>query len=142
MRQKAAIWLLAACLLLLSACGARTEKENSFTVKVVCESQGIQQIFYTYYIGGASRGMGGMADLEGGALTEATDLTLTFQPASFDQGDDLSAFSIDFSPYGAGDTEEMATTEPLAFPVAYGERYTVIFSGSREEGFRAVLAEE
>ena len=82
------------------------------------------------------------AAAEGGALTEATDLTLTFRPASFDQGDDLSAFSIDFSPYGAGDTEEMATTEPLAFPAAYGERYTVIFSGSRAEGFRAVLAEE
>ena len=142
MRQKTAIWLLTACFLMLSACGAGNEKENSFTVKVVCESPEIQQIFYTYYIGGASRGMGGMADLEGETLTEATDLTLTFLPASFEEGDDLSAFSIDFSPYGAGDTEEMATTAPLAIPAAYGERYTVIFSGDRETGFRAELAAE
>ena len=140
MRQKTAIWLLTACFLMLSACGAGNEKENSFTVKVVCESPEIQQIFYTYYIGGASRGMGGMADLEGETLTEATDLTLTFPRSYFEEGDDVGTFSMDFSPYGEGDTSEIATTDPVEIPAAWGGTYTVVFSGDKETGFRAELA--
>ena len=51
----------------LSACGGQgAEGGDAFTVRVVCQSEDVYQIFYTCYVGGESRGMGGMADLEGG----------------------------------------------------------------------------
>lgn len=125
----------------LSACGGQgAEGGDAFTVRVVCESEDIYQIFYTCYIGGESRGMGGMADLEGGELTEATDLTLTFPRSCFEEGDDVGTFSMDFSPYGEGDTSEIATTDPVQIPAAWGRTYTVVFSGDKETGFRAGLA--
>ena len=85
----------------LSACGGQgTGGGDAFTVRVVCQSEDVYQIFYTCYVGGESRGMGGMADLEGGELTEDTDLTLTFPRSYFEEGDDVGTFSMDFSPYG------------------------------------------
>ena len=115
----------------LSACGGQgTGGGDAFTVRVVCQSEDVYQIFYTCYIGGESRGMGGMADLEGGELTEDTDLTLTFP----------RTYSMDFSPYGEGDTSEIATTDPVEIPAAWGGTYTVVFSGDKETGFRAELA--
>lgn len=133
----------AACLLslfllsFLAACGGGAE--DAFTVRVICESQGIYQIFYTCYIGEESVGTGGMADLEGGELTAESDLALTFPASYFEEGADLAQFSMDFSPYGEGDTSEIATTEKVAIPAVFGETYTVIFSGDEAEGFQAVL---
>ena len=102
----------------LSACGGQeTEGGDAFTVRVVCQSEDVYQIFYTCYVGGESRGMGGMADLEGGELTEDTDLTLTFPRSYFEEGDDVGTFSM-----------------------AWGGTYTVVFSGDQETGFRAELA--
>ena len=70
-RRVAFLPLIFTLALLLSACEAAPEEaaDPSFTVRVICESEDIYQIFYTFYIGDESRGMGGMADLEGKALT-------------------------------------------------------------------------
>ena len=126
----------------LSACGGQgTGGGDAFTVRVVCQSEDVYQIFYTCYVGGESRGMGGMADLEGGELTEDTDLTLTFPRSCFEEGDDVGTFSMDFSPYGENDTSELATTARLSIPAAYGTCCTVVFSGDRETGFTAALQE-
>ena len=109
----------------LSACGGQgTGGGDAFTVRVVCQSEDVYQIFYTCYVGGESRGMGGMADLEGGELTEDTDLTLTFPRTYFEEGD----------------TSEIATTDPVEIPAAWGGTYTVVFSGNQETSFRAELA--
>ena len=139
MRKKLAVWSLAALLLLgLTACSGG-DSEDAFTVRVVCESPDVYQIFYTCYLGDEAVGMGGMADLEGGEITEDTDLTLTFPAAYFEDGAVLSQFAMDFSPYGEGDTSEIATTEKIAIPAAYGETYTVVFSGDEASGFQAAL---
>ena len=71
-RRVAFLPLLLALALLLSACEAAPEEaaDPSFTVRVICESEDIYQIFYTFYIGDESRGMGGMADLEGNPVEE------------------------------------------------------------------------
>ena len=54
-------------------------------------------------------------------------------------GADLSQFAMDFSPYGEDDTSEIATTDKVSIPAAYGETYTVVFSGDETSGFQAVL---
>ena len=113
--------------------------ENSFSLKVICDSQDIYQIFYTYYVDGVSCGMGGMADLEGGEITPETDLTVVFPEAYFEENPDISKFSIDFSPYGKDDQSEIATTAPVSIEAEYGNTYTVRFSGDREQGFQAHL---
>ena len=46
------------------------------------------------------------------------------------------------SPYGEGDVREAGTTDPVAIPAQYGERYTVVLSGDREEGFTAAVEQE
>ena len=139
MAKKLTGYVLAVLLILgLTACGGGRE-EDSFTVRVVCESSGIYQIFYSCYLGDDTAGMGGMADLAGGEITEDTDLTLTFPASYFDEGRDLSQFAMDFSPYGEGDTSEIATTEKVSIPAVYGETYTVVFTGDRLSGFQAAL---
>ena len=47
--------------------------------------------------------------MDGKALTSETSLTASFDKDYFD-GKDLSTLSMDFSPYGEGDTVELATT--------------------------------
>ena len=112
---------------------------DSFTLNVECESEGIYQIFYTFYLDGEEMGMGGMADLDGAPLGE-DPLSVTFTSDQL-EGGDPAGFSIDFSPYGENDTAEIATTEPVSIDAAYGESYTVRFYGSREAGFAAELVE-
>ena len=138
MVRKWAVCLLAALLALcLTACGSGGG--DAFTVQVICESPDIYQIFYTYYLGDEALGMGGMVDLEGGEITPDSDLSLTFPASYFADGADLSQFAVDFSPYGEGDTSEIATTDKVAIPAVYGETYTVVFSGDEASGFQAVL---
>ena len=84
--------------------------------------------------------MGGVADLDGAALSADAPVEFPLLKEYFEDGDGLSAFSIDFSPYGEGDTVEMGTTAPLEFPVSWGGTYTVVLSGDRENGFTAELA--
>ena len=57
----------------------------------------------------------------------------------FRSGKDISTLSMDFSPYGEGDTVELATTEQVAIPAEYGETYTILFTGDEENGFTAQL---
>lgn len=134
--------LLLALALCLSACAGTDEaaQADSFTIRLACESEGVYQVFYTYYAGGVQRGMGGVADLDGAALSADAPLEFPILKEYLEDGDDLSAFSIDFSPYGEGDTVEMGTTAPLEFSVSWGETYTVVLSGDRENGFAAELA--
>ena len=94
----------------------------------------------SFYIGDESRGMGGMADLEGKALTNETDLTLTFTE-SYLESADISQFSMDFSPYGKDDISEIGTTNRVYIPAEYGAAYTIVFAGNEADGFTATLEE-
>ena len=135
-RILAVVLLLALC---LTACGAPAQE--AFTVRVVCESQDVYQIFYTCYLNGERWSMGGMADYDGAVLTAESDLALVFSKSGFEGAEDVSGFAIDFSPYGKDDTAEIATTETISIAAEYGESYTVRFYGDRASGFRAELLE-
>lgn len=113
--------------------------ESAFSIDLICRSEGIYQVFYTYYIDGQSCGMGAVADLDGGVLTPESELTLSFPQALFDEGADVSGFSIDFSPYGQGDTSELGTTAQVYIPAEYGGRYAILLTGSAADGFSAQL---
>ena len=116
-------WIMAAALALLAAgCGSKPA-EDAFTVEVRCESQGVYQLYYTYYLDGESCGMGGMADLDGRELTAETELRLEFSKARLD-------------------VREIGTTNRLEIPAEYGKRWVVVFSGDRETGYTAQLQEE
>ena len=142
MKQAALLWAALTLLLGLTACGGSpsdSTEDSSFSVRIICEAP---DLFYTYYVDGVSRGSGGVADLNGSALTAESDLTLPFPQSRFEQGDDIALFSIDFSPYGRDDTAELATTQPIRIAAQYGQHYTVVLSGDREQGFQAVLQEQ
>ena len=143
MRRLLALALAALACLTLAACGAPREAEEAdgFTLRLLCESEDIYQIFYTCYIGGDARCMGGAADLDGGELSPQTPLEMPVLQMNFEEGDDLSTFSIDLSPYGENDTAELGTTAPVAFPVQWGETYTLVLSGNAQQGFTAALEE-
>ena len=141
--------LAAAALLaanLLTACAAPPEQveevpDDTFAVRLICESQDIYRIYYSCYLDGAYYSMGGVADLDGKELTEEAPMTIYFPKSYFDGAEDISTFSMDFSPYGENDTSELATTARLSIPAAYGTCCTVVFSGDRETGFTAALQE-
>lgn len=137
--------LAAAGLLVMSlaACtqhaGAQdTAGEDAVTVTVICQSQEVYQIFYTTYLEGEEYGMGGWADQDHVALTPESNLTAVFTKDYF-EGRDPSTLAMDFSPYGEGDTVEIATTPQVSIPAKYGESYTIVFSGDEESGFTAQL---
>ena len=112
------------------------------TVDVVCRSEDVLRIFYSCYIDGQERGMGGLADLDGAVIQPGRTFSIPFSQGSFEEGDDLSLFSMTLSPYGEGDVREAGTTDPVAIPAQYGERYTVVLSGDREAGFTAAVEQE
>lgn len=139
-RAAAAVALSAA---LLSLAGCQTvvqevDAQDAVTIQLVCQSQDVYQIFYSTYLEGEAYGQGGWADLDGKALTPETSLTASFDKEYF-EGKDISTLSMDFSPYGEGDTVELATTEQVAIPAEYGETYTILFTGDEENGFTAQL---
>lgn len=132
--------ILTAVFLMIFTLGSCASKnENAFTVKVLCQSREIYRIFWTCYLDGERCGSGGMADLEGNEITEQTNLTLSFSRDYFEGKEDVSGFSIDFSPYGKNDTSEISTTEPVRIPAEYGKTYTILFSGDRASGFQGIL---
>ncbi len=138
MRRLTVIFMTAFLMIFtLGACAE--EKENTFTVKVLCQSKEIYQIFWTCYLDGERFGSCGMADLEGNEITEQTDLTLSFSRDYFEGREDVSGFSIDFSPYGKNDISEISTTAPVKIPAEYGKTYTLLFSGDRTAGFQVTL---
>ena len=143
-RAAAAVALSAA---MLSLAGCQTAAKNAVqeldaqdavTIQLVCQSEDVYQIFYSTYLEGEAYGQGGWADLDGKALTPETSLTASFDKEYF-EGKDISTLSMDFSPYGEGDTVELATTEQVAIPAEYGETYTILFTGDEENGFTAQL---
>ena len=94
----------------------------------------------SFLLDGVSCGIGGVADLDGGELTDKSDLTIAFPEGLFEENGDISKFSIDFSPYGEGDTSELGTTNRLEIAAEYGQTYAVRFSGDAAGGFSAALA--
>ena len=143
-RAAAAVALTAT---LLSLAGCQTAAKNAVqeleaqdagTIQLVCQSEDVYQIFYSTYLEGEAYGQGGWADLDGKALTPETSLTASFDKEYF-EGKDISTLSMDFSPYGVGDTVELATTEQVPIPAEYGETYTILFTGDEENGFTAQL---
>lgn len=121
----------------LTACSEKTV-DDAITIKVICESKELYQIYYTCYVDDIKCNSGGWADLDGGEITEKTDLSAVMNKELLEK-DDISHFSIDFSPYGKNDTSEIATTDKIYIDAEYGKSYTIIFSGDREHGFKAEL---
>ena len=145
--RAAAAVALSAALLSLTGCQTAAKQavqelnaQDAVTIQLVCQSEDVYQIFYSTYLEGEEYGQGGWADMDGKALTSETSLTASFDKDYFD-GKDLSTLSMDFSPYGEGDTVELATTEQVDIPAKYGETYTILFSGDEESGFIAQLQE-
>lgn len=145
--RAAAAVALSAALLSLTGCQTAAKQavqelnaQDAVTIQLVCQSEDVYQIFYSTYLEGEEYGQGGWADMDGKALTSETSLTASFDKDYFD-GKDLSTLSMDFSPYGEGDTVELATTEQVDIPAKYGETYTLLFTGDEESGFTAQLQE-
>ena len=145
--RAAAAVALSAALLSLTGCQTAAKQavqelnaRDAVTIQLVCQSEDVYQIFYSTYLEGEEYGQGGWADMDGKALTSETSLTASFDKDYFD-GKDLSTLSMDFSPYGEGDTVELATTEQVDIPAKYGETYTILFTGDEESGFTAQLQE-
>lgn len=130
--------LLGACLMCFGLTGCAAAEEDAFQVQVICESSGIQQIFWSCYLDGVPYGSGGMADLNGEELTAESELIPSFS-RTYLEGADPVGFSIDFSPYGEGSPTPLGTTDQVSIPAQYGERYTVVLSGDEAAGFRAEL---
>ena len=95
--------LAAAALLaanLLTACGVQASAppeavpDDTFAVRLICKSRDVYRIYYSCYLDGAYCGMGGVADLDGKALTEEAPMTLYFPKSYFDGAEDISSFSI------------------------------------------------
>ena len=145
--RAAAAVALSAALLSLTGCQTAAKQavqelnaQDAVTIQLVCQSEDVYQIFYSTYLEGEEYGQGGWADMDGKALTSETSLTASFDKDYFD-GKDLSTLSMDFSPYGDGDTVELATTEQVDIPAKYGQTYTILFTGDEESGFTAQLQE-
>ena len=145
--RAAAAVALSAALLSLTGCQTAAKQavqelnaQDAVTIQLVCQSEDVYQIFYSTYLEGEEYGQGGWADMDGKALTSETSLTASFDKDYFD-GKDLSTLSMDFSPYGEGNTVELATTEQVDIPAKYGETYTILFTGDEESGFTAQLQE-
>ena len=145
--RAAAAVALSAALLSLTGCQTAAKQavqelnaQDAVTIQLVCQSEDVYQIFYSTYLEGEEYGQGGWADMDGKALTSETSLTASFDKDYFD-GKDLSTLSMDFSPYGEGDTVELATTEQVDIAAAYAETYTILFTGDEESGFTAQLQE-
>ena len=110
------------------------------TIKIICRGEGVYKLFYTMYIDGAYFCQGGFADADDAALTEKSDLTMSFGRDYF-EGADISRMSLDLSPFGQDDDREAGTTDVIAIPAEYGRTYVVEFSGDATHGFSASLAE-
>ncbi len=136
MKETVTVLIFALLLTGMSACGGTAGASDSFTIKFVCESEDVYQIFYSCYFDGEYYSMGGMADLDGGELTSGSTLERVFD-SGFAEGNDITKFSMDLSPYGKDDTSEMGRTNRVEIAAAYGESYTVVLSGDKESGFHA-----
>jgi hypothetical protein len=112
--------------------------KDSFTVKVICESNGISMIFYSSYINGEHFDDGGMADSQGNELTSESTLEVV-KTKSYMEGNDIAGFSMDFSLYGKNDTSEIGTTNRVDIPAEYGQTYTIVLRGDKDSGFTAEL---
>ncbi len=145
--MKKLLFAAAAALLLaagLSACQTvvvQEPAEEDLTLRVVCQSPEVYQLYYTLYLDGEEYCQGGWGDIDGDPLTAQSDLTALF-PQGYFEGRDLSGLAVDFSPYVEGDTREMATTPPVELHARYGGSYTILFSGDAERGFAAQAQEE
>lgn len=146
--MKKLLFAAAAALVLatgLSACQTVVVQESAgeedLTLRVVCQSPEVYQLYYTLYLDGEEYCQGGWGDIDGAPLTGQSDLTALF-PQGYFEGRDLSGLAVDLSPYGEGDTREITTTPPVELPAQYGGCYTILFTGDEEQGFTAQMQEE
>lgn len=146
--MKKLLFAAAAALVLatgLSACQTVVVQESAgeedLTLRVVCQSPEVYQLYYTLYLDGEEYCQGGWGDIDGDPLTGQSDLTALF-PQGYFEGRDLSGLAVDLSPYGEGDTREITTTPPVELHAQYGGCYTILFTGDEEQGFTAQVQEE
>lgn len=89
----------------LSACQTVVVQESAgeedLTLRVVCQSPEVYQLYYTLYLDGEEYCQGGWGDIDGDPLTGQSDLTALF-PQGYFEGRDLSGLAVDLSPYGRG----------------------------------------
>ncbi|MEA4912081.1 MAG: hypothetical protein VB092_05630 [Oscillospiraceae bacterium] len=141
MKKVLAGCLAAVLLACMSACDAPAADALTVKIQCACDGEEIHQIYYSCYLGGEYYSMGGMADLDGNALTSDTPLERVFDKSYFD-GSDPTALSMDFSPYGKDDTSERGTTNKVELNAAYGQSCTILLSGNKEDGYTARLLDE
>ena len=106
--MKKLLFAAAAALVLatgLSACQTVVVQESAgeedLTLRVVCQSPEVYQLYYTLYLDGEEYCQGGWGDIDGAPLTAQSDLTALF-PQGYFEGRDLSGLAVDLSPYGEG----------------------------------------
>lgn len=138
-RMKRSLCLLLLGSLLLVSC--HSPSKDQIALRIVCESEGIYQLFYSIYLGDQPMGMGGMADLEHKPLTPETELEVRFSKERLDGAQDLSQLMIELSAYGEHDRHEIGTSNKLRIPAEYGQVYRLIFSGDVNRGFKLTLSE-
>lgn len=146
--KKLMVFILIVLALALAAWGGEREAKpasrtavssgGSFALGVDCRYPGVRRLEYSYYAGEERRGCGGTMALDEDLRD---DLTLTFGPSQFREEGNLGNFSIAFSLYGSDGETRLGTTNRLAFPVRYGEGYSVCLSGDEAGGFSARLVE-
>ncbi len=135
-RNTLIILLIISILLITSGC---SKPSDSFTLLIICESKGIYQIFFTSYVNDEKWAIGGISSVDHLELSADAPLKKEFSKAYFEGQEDISGFSIDFSPYRKDDLHEAGTTNVLHINAEYGKVYTVVISGDALTGFSAKL---
>ena len=59
---------------------------EQFTVDVVCRSEDVLRIFYSCYIDGQERGIGGLADLDGAVIPPGRTFSIPFPRSALKRG--------------------------------------------------------
>lgn len=128
-------------ILSLSLLGCQMKQDAAFTIKLICESDDIYQLYYSAYLGEKRCSIGGVANPDQTALSPERPIDVEFTQMKLYRKDDVSNFVLTLSPFGKDDKKAIATTEKLAIPAEYGKTYTVVFSGDRLQGYTLSLKE-
>ena len=123
--------------LCLSACDYQPAEGPSFSLDVVnnCQSD-IYGLHYEYYLDGQPIG-GAIVRVANTAmipLPSGNTTVLTFTPADFPTGADLSTFQLELFVV-MEDNIEIAVSPLLELAAQYGQQYQFTLSGSNADGF-------
>ncbi|MBR4442610.1 MAG: hypothetical protein IKS52_05000 [Clostridia bacterium] len=111
---------------------------NEFIIEVRLETADeVCTLLWEYSLDGETTGTGGVCNADMKTPLAGT-LYQQFQAEDFPEEADLSGFSIAFSLSGEFEGDEaIPASGEIVLPARYGENYTVVISGDRENGYRA-----